>query len=74
MLKANPKAGKRDTLTQGFEADDPALSHDRTTKQPAVPRRRQNMTDSLNMLVEYGGMEAKAKASRRTTTPTTTCH
>jgi NitT/TauT family transport system substrate-binding protein len=61
ILNANPKGGKIDTLTQGFELTIP-LYKDPTGKSKQVLRvSDQNMTDTVNVMVEYGGLEAKAK-------------
>jgi len=61
ILDANPKGGKIDTLTQGFELTIP-LYKDPTGKS-SVPLRvsDQNMTDTVNLMVEYGGLDAKAR-------------
>jgi NitT/TauT family transport system substrate-binding protein len=61
ILKANPKGGKIDTLTEGFELTIP-LYGDPTgkSKQPFVVSD-QNMADTVSLMVEYGGLEAIAK-------------
>jgi NitT/TauT family transport system substrate-binding protein len=61
ILNANPKGGKIDTLTQGFELTIP-LYKDPTGKS-STPLRvsDQNMTDTVNLMVEYGGLDPKAK-------------
>ena len=61
ILTANPKGGKIDTLTEGFELTIP-LYKDPTGKstQPFLVSE-QNMTDTVNMMVEYGGLDAVAK-------------
>jgi NitT/TauT family transport system substrate-binding protein len=61
ILKANPKGGKIETLTQGFELTIP-LYVDPTgkSKQPFVVND-QNMADTVSMMVEYGGLEPVAK-------------
>jgi NitT/TauT family transport system substrate-binding protein len=61
ILDANPKGGKIATLTQGFELTIP-LYKDPTGKS-TMPLRvsDQNMTDTVNVMVEYGGLDAKAK-------------
>jgi NitT/TauT family transport system substrate-binding protein len=61
ILNANPKGGKIETLTQGFELTIP-LYKDPTgkSKQPMLVSD-QNMTDTVNVMVEYGGLDAKAK-------------
>jgi NitT/TauT family transport system substrate-binding protein len=61
ILNANPKGGKIDTLTQGFELTIP-LYKDPTGKSSAPLRvSDQNMTDTVNLMVEYGGLDPKAK-------------
>jgi NitT/TauT family transport system substrate-binding protein len=61
ILTANPKGGKIETLTEGFELTIP-LYKDPTGKstQPFLVSE-QNMTDTVNMMVEYGGLDAVAK-------------
>jgi NitT/TauT family transport system substrate-binding protein len=61
ILKANPKGGKIDTLTEGFELTIP-LFGDPThkSKQPFVVSD-ENMADTVSVMVEYGGLEAQAK-------------
>ncbi|HEY9456105.1 MAG TPA: ABC transporter substrate-binding protein [Bradyrhizobium sp.] len=61
ILNANPKGGKIATLTQGFELTIP-LYKDPTGKSK-MPLRvsDQNMTDTVNVMVDYGGLDAKAK-------------
>ncbi|HEX6959300.1 MAG TPA: ABC transporter substrate-binding protein [Ferrovibrio sp.] len=61
ILKANPKGGKKETLTEGFELTIP-LYRDPSGK-PNRPFRvsDQNMTETVNLMVEYGGLDAKAK-------------
>jgi NitT/TauT family transport system substrate-binding protein len=61
ILKANPKGGRIETLTQGFELTIP-LYADPTgkSKQPFLVSD-QNMADTVSMMVEFGGLEAVAK-------------
>jgi NitT/TauT family transport system substrate-binding protein len=61
ILKANPKGGRIETLTQGFELTIP-LYADPTgqSKQPFMVGD-QNMADTVSMMVEYGGLEGVAK-------------
>jgi NitT/TauT family transport system substrate-binding protein len=61
ILKANPKGGKIETLTEGFELTIP-LFRDPTnkSKQPFVVSD-ENMANSISLMVEYGGLEASAK-------------
>ncbi|HYB55262.1 MAG TPA: ABC transporter substrate-binding protein [Alphaproteobacteria bacterium] len=61
ILNANPKGGKIDTLTQGFELTIP-LYKDPTGKSTEPLRvSDQNMADTVAVMVEYGGLDAKAK-------------
>jgi NitT/TauT family transport system substrate-binding protein len=61
ILNANPKGGKIGTLTEGFELTIP-LYKDPTgkTKQP-LRVSDENMKDTTDLMVEYGGLDAKAK-------------
>ena len=61
ILNANPKGGKIGTLTEGFELTSP-LYKDPTgkTKQP-LRVSDENMKDTTDLMVEYGGLDAKAK-------------
>jgi NitT/TauT family transport system substrate-binding protein len=65
ILKANPKGGKIETLTEGFELTIP-LYADPTgkSKQPFLVSDP-NMTDTVALMVEYGGLEAVAKDNPR---------
>jgi NitT/TauT family transport system substrate-binding protein len=61
ILNANPKGGKIDTLTEGFELTIP-LYKDPTGKSSRPFRvSDDNMKDSVDLMVEYGGLDAKAK-------------
>src|SRR5882757_970432 len=61
ILDANPKGGKIETLTQGFELTIPLYRTAETKSKRPFEVTDQNMTDSVNLMVEYGGLEAKAK-------------
>jgi NitT/TauT family transport system substrate-binding protein len=61
ILDANPKGGKIDTLTQGFELTVPLYRTPETKGKRPFQVTDQNMTDTVNLMVEYGGLEAKAK-------------
>ncbi len=63
MLKANPKAGVRDTLLTGMKLTTALYHTADTAKNRPFRVSTANMADSLNMLVEYGGME-KASAGK----------
>ena len=61
ILNAYPKGGKIGTLTQGFELTIP-LYKDPTGKSTQPLRvSDQNMTDTVDLMVQYGGLDAKAK-------------
>jgi NitT/TauT family transport system substrate-binding protein len=61
ILDANPKGGKIDTLTQGFELTIPLYRTPETKTRRPFQVTDQNMTDTVNLMVEYGGLDAKAK-------------
>ena len=61
ILDANPKGGKIDTLTQGFELTIPLYRTAETKTRRPFQVTDQNMTDTVNLMVEYGGLDAKAK-------------
>jgi NitT/TauT family transport system substrate-binding protein len=61
ILDANPKGGKIETLTQGFELTIPLYRTPETKDKRPFQVTDQNMADSVNLMVEYGGLEAKAK-------------
>src|SRR6267142_1314093 len=61
ILDANPKGGKIDTLTQGFELTVPLYRTPETKGKRPFQVTDQNMNDTVNLMVEYGGLDAKAK-------------
>src|ERR1700732_5124178 len=61
ILDANPKGGKIDTLTQGFELTVPLYRTPETKGSRPFQVTDANMTDSVNLMVEFGGLDAKAK-------------
>jgi NitT/TauT family transport system substrate-binding protein len=63
ILDANPKGGKIDTLTQGFELTIPLYRTPETKDKRPFQVTDQNMTDSVNLMVEYGGLDAKARVN-----------
>ena len=66
ILNANPKGGKIETLTQGFELTIP-LYKDPTGQSKQVMRvSDKNMMETVGVMVEYGGLEAKAKDDIKT--------
>lgn len=66
ILNANPKGGKIATLTEGFQLTIPL--YEDPTKQSTQPFRvsDQNMKDSVDLMVEYGGLDAVAKDKLKT--------
>jgi NitT/TauT family transport system substrate-binding protein len=66
ILNANPKGGKIETLTQGFELTIPLY------KDPSGKANRPfnvtdaNMKETVDVMVEFGGLEAKAKDEIKT--------
>src|SRR5215813_9211058 len=61
ILDANPKGGKIDTLTQGFELTIPLYRTAETKGKRPFQVTDANMNDTVATLVEYGGLDAKAK-------------
>jgi NitT/TauT family transport system substrate-binding protein len=61
ILNANPKGGKIETLTQGFELTIPLYKDPTGKSKKPMLVSDQNMTDTVNVMVEYGGLDAKAK-------------
>jgi NitT/TauT family transport system substrate-binding protein len=61
ILNANPKGGKFDTLLEGFNLTIPLYKD--PTGQSTQPFRVSdaNMKDSVDLMVEYGGLDATAK-------------
>src|SRR5262249_19356262 len=61
ILNANPKGGKIHTLTQGFQLTIP-LYQDPTGESKQYFRvSDKHMAESLDLLIEYGGLEAAAR-------------
>jgi NitT/TauT family transport system substrate-binding protein len=61
ILAANPKAGKPETLRQGFELTIPLYRTVETKNKRPFQVTDQNMADSVALLVEYGGLAPTAK-------------
>ena len=61
ILDANPKGGKIDTLTQGFELTIPFYKDPTGQSKQYFRVSDKIMTDSVDLMVEYGGLEAVAK-------------
>jgi NitT/TauT family transport system substrate-binding protein len=60
ILAANPKGGKIDTLTEGFQLTIPLYRTKETAGERPFRVTDKNMTETVSTLVEYGGLEAKA--------------
>ena len=60
ILNANPKGGKIDTLTEGFQLTIPLYRLPGATNRPFKVTDKL-MKESVDLLVEYGGLEAAAK-------------
>ena len=61
ILNALPKGGKPDTLTEGFELTIPLYRTAETKGKRPFQVTDANMANSVALLVEYGGVDAKAK-------------
>jgi NitT/TauT family transport system substrate-binding protein len=61
ILNALPKGGKIDTLTEGFELTIPLYRTAETKGKRPFQVTDANMANSVNLLVEYGGLDAKTK-------------
>lgn len=61
ILHALPKAGKPDTLLEGFELTIPLYHTDETKGEPPFRVTDQNMTDTVALLVKYGGVDESAE-------------
>ena len=64
ILDANPKGGKIETLTQGFELTIPLYRTAETKGKRPFNVTDANMTDSVDLMVEYGGLDPKAKENQ----------
>lgn len=60
MLKANSKAGVRDTLITGLKLTTPLYHTADTTKERPFRVSAKNMDESMAMLIEYGGVDKAA--------------
>jgi NitT/TauT family transport system substrate-binding protein len=61
ILDANPKGGKLDTLTEGFELTIPLYRTPETKNERPFNVTADNMANTIDLLVEYGGLDPKAK-------------
>lgn len=60
MLKANSKAGVRETLITGLKLTTPLYRTDETKNLRPFRVSQKNLEESLAMLIEYGGVEKSA--------------
>ena len=60
MLKASPKAGVRESLIVGLKLTTPLYRTAETARNRPFRVSAKDMTESFNMLVEYGGLEKSA--------------
>jgi len=60
ILAANPKGGKIETLTEGFQLTIPLYRTKETAGERPFRVTDKNMTETVSLMVEYGGLEAKA--------------
>lgn len=65
MLKANAKAGKPDTLLEGFKETTQFYANDGKTTAP-FRVADDTMTDTVSVMVEYGGLDPVAKKNVKT--------
>ncbi len=61
LLAELPKAGKRETLLEGFALTTPLYHTDETKGRPPFQVTDADMTSTVDLLIEYGGLEASAK-------------
>jgi NitT/TauT family transport system substrate-binding protein len=62
VLKYNPKAGKPETLLEGFQETTQFYLNDGKTSDP-FRVADEIMTDTVSNMVEYGGLDAAAKSN-----------
>jgi NitT/TauT family transport system substrate-binding protein len=60
-LKANPKSGQRDTMLTGLKLTTALYHTDETKNQRPFRVSMKNVSESLDLLVQYGGMEAATR-------------
>jgi NitT/TauT family transport system substrate-binding protein len=61
LLKANPKAGQRDTLLIGLKLTTPLYHTEATKGQRPFRASMKDVNESLDLLVQYGGMDPAAR-------------
>jgi NitT/TauT family transport system substrate-binding protein len=65
ILNANPKGGRIETLTQGFELTIPLYSDPTGSSRQPFKVSDKNMGETVAIMVEYGGLDASAKDNPR---------
>jgi len=65
ILNANPKGGRIETLTQGFELTIPLYADPTGSSRQPFKVSDQNMADTVAVMVEYGGLDSAAKDNSR---------
>ena len=66
ILNALPKGGKLETLTEGFQLTIPLYRTAETKKERPFHVTDANMADTVALLVDYGGLDSKAKQNPKT--------
>jgi len=61
LLAAKPKAGQRDTLLIGMKLTTPLYHTKETAGQPPFRVAMDNVNDSLDLLVQYGGLDPSVR-------------
>ena len=61
LLKAQPKAGQRETLQIGLRLTTPLYHTEATKGQRPLKGSMKDVNDSLDLLVQYGGLDAAAR-------------
>ena len=61
ILAADPKAGKPDTLLEGFNLAREFYATPQTKDKPPFSVTDQNMADTVALMVDYGGLDPRAK-------------
>jgi NitT/TauT family transport system substrate-binding protein len=60
-LKANPKSGQRDTMLTGLKLTTALYHTDETKSQRPLRVSMKNVNESLDLLVQYGGLDAASR-------------
>lgn len=63
MLKINPKAGKPETVARSWALTMPLLHTDATKDKPPFEAEPADITKTVDMLIEYTGMDAASKGN-----------